>query len=150
MRFLERNYLSFIVRTTIVLTGVSVVVFEGFRHRNTVWNFMRTWDNGVIFALKIIIIPMLTLAVCIALVTWCIKGFKKPRLNWDEGGERVAIVFSSIFVGGVFIFYLAIKPWVAIWGAIAAILICIIVTISVNWIKDGFRKSDDKDTEEDI
>ena len=141
---MKRNWAGGIFRAVLVLFFAATIGYEVITEEKTL-KFLFSWDNGLYFGLKIILIPAASIYLSVRAVNWCRRGFKEPKLNWEEGGNRLAAVFFTLSVIGFFIWI-----WVstkdlesAIFSTIILIVPVIIILGALYWIGKGFEKSND-------
>lgn len=145
---MKRNWIGGIFRIVIVLSFVAAIGYEVATMEDPLKLWL-SWDNGLVFAFKIVLIPAAFIYLLWWTVNWCRKGFTEPKLNlnWEEGGNRLAVFLLGLLILGIFIWF-----WVETKNLVSAILIlsllvapCIIIGGGLYWIDKGLNKSRDNE-----
>ncbi len=144
---MKRNWKNGLFRIVIVFFFVVMLVYELVTTEGLLKSYF-SWNNGFIFGLKIIIIPAALIYMVVWAINWCRIGFKEPKLNinWEEGGNRLAVIISALLVISFFIWV-----WVETEDLVKAFFLTVILSTpfillygALDWIGRGFKKSKDK------
>lgn len=139
---MKLNLKGGIFRIVIVSFSVVVLVYE-IATEDLLKGYF-SWNNGFIFGLKIIIIPAALIYIIWWAITWCIKGFKEPKLNinWAEGANRLVIFLCALGYTSLFILMWVTEDLVsAILFTVILIVPLTILGLGAYWIEKGLKKS---------
>lgn len=149
---MKLNWVEGIFRVILILFFFAAAGYEVITQER-VHKFMTSWNNGLEFGLKLIIIPVVSISLCVWAVNWCRKGFKEPKLNWVEGVNRFAVAFatSMLVIGSCAFFIWRLESTKDLVGSIVltvivivpVVIICGVVDWAINWIDEGLNKSKD-------
>ncbi len=139
-----RNWRCGIFRVVMVLFIISIVVFEIIQS-GEYFDFLFSWESGIMFSLKIIVLPVVVTCLLVSLIKWAIRGFNQPRLNWLAGIGRIGFCLLVLLIIGVFFVTLAETKSIetAIITTILFVVVLAVVILVVIWIDEAFWKSDD-------
>lgn len=141
---MKRNWKGGLFRIVLVSFFAAMVGYEVFTREGLLSNQF-SWDNGIIFSLKIILIPAAIIYIIWWAINWCIIGFREPKLNinWEEGGNRLAIFLVILLVISFFIWIWASTKDLAHAFFSTGILFVplLIIAGALYWISEGFGKS---------
>ncbi len=140
---MKRNWKGGLFRIVIVSFFIVMLVYELVTTEGLLKSYL-SWNNGFIFALKIIIIPAAIVYIIWWAINWCIKGFKEPKLNinWEEGAFRLVIFLGALVLTGF-----SISIWVQTGDLVQAILFIVTLIVPITilglgayWINKGIEK----------
>ena len=141
---MKRNWRGGLFRIVLIFFFAAMIGYEVFTREGLFSNWF-SWDNGIIFSLKIILIPAAIIYIIWWAINWCIIGFKEPKLNinWEEGGNRLAIFLSILLVIGFFIWiWTSTKDLArAFFSTVILVGPLLIIAGAFHWIYEGFGKS---------
>ena len=151
---MKLNWLEGISRVIIVLFFVAAAGYEVITQER-VHKFMSSWNNGLVFGFKFIIIPGVFIGLCVWAVNWCRKGFKEPKPNWVEGANRFAVVFGTlVLVIGSLVFFN--WRWESTGDLVGSIVSTVVVVAilglsswAIHWMIEGFDKSKDDEYDDE-
>ena len=149
---MKLNWREGLARVVSISFFVAMIGYEVLTREDLLRNWF-SWHNGLIFSLKIIIIPAVIIGIIWWAINWCIRGFKEPEqdINWKEGGSRFAAVIFGI---SIIVFFT--WRWAQTKDPVGASLLTLGLSIVVIgclgtafWVVKGFDKpNEDKHHDE--
>ena len=106
---MKPNWQAVLFRVVVLIFCITVIGYEGCKALQNGLSLkeLLSSDNGIIFALKFVAIPVSLAGALWWAINWVKEGVYAPKRNWDEGFYRVGIlmfVILLIVIGvGVFI-----------------------------------------------
>ncbi len=144
---MNTHWKSGLFRIVIVLAFLVMVLYELITRENLFRSYF-TWNNGLLFTLKIIIIPAALIYLIVWTINWCRIGFQEPKrkINWREGGDRLAAALGLLLLIGFFIWmWVLSESLVKALFALAVIIVPLAILGGiVYWVGEGFKKSNKK------
>ena len=145
---IKRYWVRGIVRLVISLFLLTWASYEFFTADDP-FKLWLTWHNGLMLAVKIILIPAVTISLFVGGIIWCYKGFNEPpkrKLNMKKGFDRLSIVLFAVIVIAMFVYM-----WVDSNLTSALIFVGIFTLFGItlhlvsDWVEKGFTQSDNED-----
>ena len=149
---MKRNWKAALFRAVVVISVITAIIYEVVKALQNGYPLTDLFssDNGLIFVLKFVIIPVCCASALWGAVNWIRRGLTAPKRNWDEGLLRV---ITLIFVIGLIIIAISVFIWLRgqnvdigesiFYSLIAAAVVVVIggvVFLVIDWLDRGFNE----------